>query len=119
MALWVVWGPIVQTRGVIGDPSTQRLLSTRPSSAFSPARGAQPLRIEVPFTRAHWEAAFLAPHVLLARGWERQLDKRYDRVLESHSLSAASYRGWLDREGVSYVALPDAPSTSPATARCG
>ncbi len=108
MALWVVWGPIVQTRGVIGDPSTNAAFYA-PVERFLAARDAQPLRIEVPFTRAHWEAAYLAPHVLLARGWERQLDKRYDRVLESHSLSAPSYRGWLDREGVSYVALPDAP----------
>jgi hypothetical protein len=61
----------------------------------------------VPFTRAHWEAAYLAPHVALARGWERQLDKRYDGVLESSSLTAAGYRAWLDREGVSYVVLPD------------
>jgi hypothetical protein len=70
---------------------------------------AAAVRIEVPFTRSHWEAAWLAPHVELARGWERQLDKRYDEELESSSLTAAGYRRWLDHDGVSYVALPDVP----------
>ena len=33
-----------------------------------------PTRIEIPFTRRHWEAARVAPHVAMARGWERQID---------------------------------------------
>ncbi len=40
----------------------------------------QPLRVEVPFTRDHWEADLLARHVLLARGWERQLDVARNRL---------------------------------------
>src|SRR2546423_9002356 len=39
--------------------------------------GKQPrhtTRIEIPMTLNHWESAFVAPHVALARGWERQLD---------------------------------------------
>ena len=45
----------------------------------------------------------------MARGWERQLDRRlnpefYDR---DHPLDAARYHRWLLREGVSYVVLPD------------
>ncbi len=39
------------------------------------------MRVEVPLTRSHWEAALLAPRVSLARGWEKQLDSRFDRVL--------------------------------------
>jgi hypothetical protein len=108
MAVWVLWGPVGQTLGVNGDRST-RAAFYAPVEHFLAEHRAEPLRIEVPFTRAHWEAAFLAPHVSLARGWERQLDKRYDLALESSHLDAAAYRRWLDREGVSYVALPDAP----------
>ena len=47
-----------------------------------PARPRRRLeRVEVPLTRSHWEAALLAPRVSLARGWEKQLDERYDSVL--------------------------------------
>jgi hypothetical protein len=47
---------------------------------------------------------------MLARGWERQLD-RYRNPLfyeESVPLTAQRYREWLDSNSVSYVALPDA-----------
>jgi hypothetical protein len=114
MALWVVWGPIVQTLGVRGDPSTQASFYA-PVERFLARQEGHPLRIEVPFTAAHWEATWLAPHVALARGWERQLDKRFDRALESPALDAASYRSWLNREGVSYVALPDVPFDQSST----
>jgi hypothetical protein len=65
-------------------------------------------RVEIPFTRSHWEAAYVAPHIPLARGWERQLDMNdnplfYDKAL----LTSASYHKWLDDSGVSWVALPD------------
>src|SRR5262249_28309546 len=33
-----------------------------------------PARVEIPFTRDHWEAAWVAPRYPLARGWYRQLD---------------------------------------------
>jgi hypothetical protein len=108
MGLWVVWGPIVQTLGTSDDPSTRASYYV-PLERFLREHTAGPLRIEVPFTRSHWEAAFLPPRFPLARGWERQLDKRYDLELESHTLSARAYREWLGRLGVSYVALPDVP----------
>jgi hypothetical protein len=65
-------------------------------------------RLEIPFTREHWEAAYVAPHFPLARGWERQLDVQYDEVLY-HPLTAASYRAWLGSSAVDLVAIPDAP----------
>jgi hypothetical protein len=108
IALWVIWGPLVQSLGVRNDPSTRASYYV-PVERFLERHAAEPLRIEVPFTRAHWEAAFLAPRFPLARGWERQLDKHYDLGLESHTLSAAAYRSWLERLGVRYVALPDVP----------
>ena len=100
------------------------------SSASDPARSAAyfapllrfigeqrtPARIEIPFTRTHWEAAYVAPNVPLARGWERQLDVRYDPLFYRPQLTAARYHAWLRRMAVGYVALPDLPLDSSAKA---
>jgi hypothetical protein len=64
--------------------------------------------VEIPFTANHWESAHVAPHYPLARGWERQLDKKYDALFYAGSLSPAEYRRWLTANAVKYVALPDA-----------
>ena len=57
--------------------------------------GAARGRVEVPLTRDHWETAFLARDVALARGWERQLDRR---------LNPLFYRRDADRRGLSRLA---------------
>jgi hypothetical protein len=103
---WVLWGPVRETAAVDGSPATSASYY-RPLERFLAGLGGEPVRIEVPLTRSHWEAAMLAPRVALARGWEKQLDSRYDGVLLAGHLSARGYREWLDREGISYVALPD------------
>jgi hypothetical protein len=73
--------------------------------------GARPARIEVVATADHWEARWVAPHIMIARGWERQLDiYRNDLFYDtSMSLTAAHYRAWLAQNAISYVALADAP----------
>jgi len=65
-------------------------------------------RIEIPFTRRHWEAARVAPHVALARGWERQIDIGLNPLFYRPGLTAAAYRSWLVENAIAYVALPDA-----------
>ena len=65
-------------------------------------------RVEIPSTYRHWEAAYVAPHVALARGWERQLDIAYNPIFYSQPLTADSYHSWLHANGVKFVALPDA-----------
>jgi hypothetical protein len=62
-------------------------------------------------TADHWEAAFLAPRVALARGWERQLDNSRNALFyrSSMTLSPEALHAWLLEEGISYIALPDAP----------
>jgi hypothetical protein len=109
-AVWVLWGPVRETRAVAGDASTSAAYYV-PVERFAAALG-RPVRIEVPLTRSHWEAALLAPAVSLARGWEKQLDERYDGVLLRSRLDAGAYRRWLDQQAVAYVALPDAPLDS-------
>jgi len=107
------WQLYPATRDVVrasGDPSTapayyaplERFLEQRPGS----------FRVEVPFTENHWEAAHVAPRVPLARGWERQLDRRYGALFYDGTLTPATYRSWLDEHAVAYVAVPDAPLDS-------
>jgi hypothetical protein len=111
IAVWTVWGPVRETAAVAGNASTNAsyYLPVERFTAGTEAALGGPVRIEVPFTRGHWEAAWLAPRFSLARGWEKQLDERFDGVLLGKHLTAAAYRGWLANEAVRYVALPDTP----------
>jgi hypothetical protein len=117
IGLWTVWGPVRETAAVAGNASTRASYYT-PVERFVASHGGSVVRVEVPFTRGHWEAAWLAPRVSLARGWEKQLDERYDGVLLAKGLAAVSYYRWLRRDAVSYVALPDAP-LDPSSAQEG
>ena len=88
-----------------GDPSLHfsyheplvRFLKSRPGA----------FRVEIPFTENHWEAAHVARSIPLARGWQRQLDRRYNALFYDDALDDARYRAWLDEIAVRYVALPD------------
>jgi hypothetical protein len=117
VALWTVWGPVRETAAVAGDASTGAAYYV-PVEHFLAAHGGELVRVEVPFTRSHWEAAWLAPSVSLARGWEKQLDTRYDDVLLRPGLTSAKYLTWLRQQAVAYVALPDAP-LDPSSAQEG
>jgi hypothetical protein len=118
ITVWVMWGPVRETRAVAGSEATSASYYA-PVKRFLDSRAAAgPVRVEVPLTRSHWEAALLAPSVSLARGWEKQLDARYDGVLLSSGLTAASYERWLHEEAVAYVALPDVP-LDPSSAKEG
>jgi hypothetical protein len=65
-------------------------------------------RVEIPMTRDHWEAAYVASVYPLARGWERQIDRRYNEMFyDSGALSPVEYSQWLSDNAVRYVALPD------------
>ncbi len=108
IVVWIVWGPVRETVAVAGSEATQASYYA-PVERYLTSHGAGLERVEVPLTRSHWEAAMLAPSVSLARGWEKQLDVRYDSVLLSSGLTASEYRKWLGEQAVAYVALPDVP----------
>ncbi len=110
-AVWIVWGPVRETAAVAGSQATQAGYYV-PLERYLFSHGASLDRVEVPLTRSHWEAALLAPSVSLARGWEKQLEERYDSVLLAPGLTAGAYRKWLDEQAVAYVALPDVPLDS-------
>ena len=73
--------------------------------------GARPVRIEAVPTVDHWEARWIAPHAMLARGWERQLDRYRNGLFyyDPAALDSAGYQAWLRRSAVDYIALGDAP----------
>jgi len=113
MVYWQVKAPLADYRAVRDNASVE-------ASFYSPllaqlrrldvGYGARPARIEVVPTAAHWEARWVAPHVMIARGWERQLDRgRNGLFYASTPLTAARLHAWLLEQGVSLIALPDAP----------
>ncbi|HEX4116793.1 MAG TPA: hypothetical protein VHY18_13080 [Solirubrobacteraceae bacterium] len=106
IVVWTVWGPVRESAEVVGDASTSAAYYV-PLERFLDAHGGGLVRVEVPFTHSHWEAAYLAQHFSLARGWERQLDTKYDPLFFGGTLTASAYRAWLKNLAVSYVALPD------------
>jgi hypothetical protein len=108
LGLWQwspAWAAITQTTH---DPSTHRAYY-QPLVAFLEAHAQPPSRTEVVPTHLHWEVAYVAPEVALARGWERQVDTADNPLFYSDTaLTASTYRAWLVDNGVRYVALSDA-----------
>ncbi|MEI6792155.1 MAG: hypothetical protein WCK97_02850 [Actinomycetes bacterium] len=109
VACWQLLGPLRETAKGAIDPSTAEIYH-QPVIDYFKTRGHEPFRVEVPFTRAHWEAAYLAPHITLARGWSTQLDTKYGALFyrKDTPFSADEYHRWLGRNAVRYVAVPDA-----------
>jgi hypothetical protein len=70
--------------------------------------GGTPFRVEIPFTKFHWEAYDVAPRFPLARGWERQLDIKYNHLFYGGALTPATYEAWLHNMAVRFVAVSDA-----------
>lgn len=82
----------------------------RPLTDWLAAHATPIGRVEVVPTLDHWEAAYVAPSVALARGWERQLDVADNPLFyRAGGPDAAQYLAWLRNGGVRYVALADAP----------
>lgn len=108
---WQLITPIRDYSSISGDPSVKASYYAPVLDELRSLSHGRPAIVEVPLTKAHWEAAYLAGHdgVKLARGWERQLDTRYAALFYRPSLSAAAYRAWLGENKVQYVAVPDAP----------
>ena len=115
---WQVTAPLTDFASAASDPAvnasyyTPLLGELRTLGVGYGSSPTRPARIEVVPTVDHGEARWMAPHAMLARGWERQLDQQdgalfYDEA--STPLTPARYRAWLSEEAVSYVALPDAP----------
>ncbi len=106
LALWQ-WSPAVRdVIKYIEDPAAK-------SDYFEPLRQflfrlPDQRRIEIPFTRSHWEGSEVAMEQALARGWLRQLDTRLHPIFYKGRLNRLTYAAWLTDNAVRYVALPSA-----------
>ncbi|MGH2831234.1 MAG: hypothetical protein ACRDK2_00525, partial [Solirubrobacteraceae bacterium] len=106
---WQLETPINDVSSLTADHSVNASYYAPLLGELKRLAGTSPLRVEVPLTGAHWESVYLPEHppILLARGWERQLDTRHASLFYASKLNATAYRSWLDENAVSYVALPD------------
>jgi hypothetical protein len=106
LALWQ-WSPAVRdVKKYLEDPAAK-------SNYFEPLRQylaqlPDQRRIEIPFTRSHWEGSEVAMDQPLARGWLRQLDTRLNPIFYKGPLTQLTYASWLADNAVRYVALPSA-----------
>jgi hypothetical protein len=106
--LYIQWqAPVRDVRTSVGDPSGSTAY-WRPLLAFLARQSGGPYRVEIPFTQFHWETYEVAPRFPLARGWERQLDRKYNALFYTVPLTPASYEAWLHRLAVRFVAVSDA-----------
>jgi hypothetical protein len=104
---WQVQPAVRDVAESVGDVSTSRAYY-QPLVTWLHTNGGDGSRIEVPFTAAHWETAYLAPDFELARGWLRQLDRTRNGLFYNGHLTNRRYREWLQQNGITYVALADA-----------
>jgi hypothetical protein len=109
--VYLQWLPAVRAvEEARGDPSTQAAFHAE-VLRFLDGHAAPGERVEVPLTRNHWEASYLAEAYPLARGWHRQLDRKVNPLFydAKRPLTAAAYEAWLHDNAVRWVALPAAP----------
>ena len=108
VAIWA-WSPAFDAIVRAGrDPSVEEAYY-RPLLTYLDGVGDAVTRVEVVPTARHWEAAYVAPRVPLARGWERQLDTRFNALFyDDEPPDELEYLQWLQATGVEYVALADA-----------
>ena len=105
--LYVQWQAPV--RDVSNAPwnEAQAAAYYRPLLSFLERQPGPPFRVEIPFTAFHWEALEVAPRFPSPRGWERQLDIKYNGLFYGGPLTARTYLAWLRQLAVRFVAVPD------------
>jgi hypothetical protein len=101
------WSPPVRDLLKTREDPSLHAAYFQPLDNFLTRQGAPTGRVEIVPTRNKWEAAYVADRYPMARGWERQLDLKYNRLFYRPVLTPAAYRTWLDDASVRFVALPD------------
>jgi hypothetical protein len=106
LAFWQWSPPVRDVKKYIEDPAAK-------SDYFEPLRQylatlPDQRRIEIPFTRSHWEGAEIGVVTPLARGWLRQLDTGRNPIFYDGPVNQLTYASWLAENAVRYVALPSA-----------
>jgi hypothetical protein len=108
LAYWQWVAPVRDLVDQSGDPATHRSFYQPLIAELDRVTHGRTVRIEIPPTHDRWEAAYVAPRYPLARGWLRQLESADLHRFTGGRLGAGSYRRWLDRRAISYVAVPHA-----------
>jgi len=109
--LIVYWqiGPVIRDLELVHDePAVAAEFYDELEQTLAPRLRADPARVEVLPLASHWEAARVAPEFPLARGWERQTDRRYNPLFYEENLDSSRYYRWLKKLAVGYVAVPNA-----------
>lgn len=106
--LYLQWQAPVRDERTADDNVAVTDAYYQPVISYLSRQTGPPFRIEIPFTPFHWEAYRIAPRFPLARGWERQLDTKYNALFYNGTLTAASYDAWLRQLAVRFVAVPHA-----------
>ncbi len=116
-AIAVALAVVLQTPVTLGTLTGAGAPATR-AAYFAPlldeihSRGDFTGRVEIPELTGHWEAVYAARSVPLARGWLRQVDTELNSAaFYDQAPTAATYRAFLDRNAVQYVAVADARPT--------
>jgi hypothetical protein len=113
LAYWQLFPPARDWLRARDDPSVEAAYHAPLLARLQAERERRgPFRLEIPFTRNHWEARHVALRVPLARGWQRQLDVAHNELFYEGRLTPARYRRWLQREAVAFVAVPGVPLDS-------
>ena len=110
LAYWPLYPAIRDVARATGDPSLQASYYAPLLDFLGSRTRLGSFRVEIPLTENHWEARHVPggrDGIPLARGWERQLDRRFGALFYDGSLRPATYRAWLDERAVAYVAVPD------------
>lgn len=107
LVYWQWYPPVRDSVRANDDPSIRADYYAPLLAFLGRQHAAGPYRVEIPFTANHWEAAWVAPHVPIARGWERQLDVADNALFYEGALTPGRYRRWLGMNAVRYVAVPD------------
>src|SRR5215475_3541670 len=113
LALALVWNvsPLAAgwTRGA--QDASSRAAVWRAPLSYLHAHLRPGYRVEAVDTTNHWPAYYLATaQIPLARGWFRQDDFPFDKLLYRHRpLAPAAYLRWLHGLGVAYVVLTHSP----------
>jgi hypothetical protein len=105
---WQLWPMGTSITRSSTDPSSRASYYSG-LNAFLRTQDVADGRVEVPNLVQHWEAYYVAKDFPLSRGWERQIDLRYNEILYHPDLTANQLHAWMVRAGVGLVAIPDAP----------
>jgi hypothetical protein len=106
--LYLQWQAPVRDVRTADDNGEVTTAYFQPLISYLGRQSGPPFRIEITFTLFHWEAYVMAPRFPLARGWERQLDIKYNGIFYGGPLTPATYEAWLHQLAVRFVAVSDA-----------